>query len=141
MKKTDKKDFIFWAPRIMAIIFIAFLALFSLDVFGQGYGFWEIVLGLLVHNIPSFILAFILWLSWKREIVGAVAFFAAGALYLLQLTLNAIRHPPFEWYMLSWGLVIAGPAFVVGLLFLLGWCKRRKAKAAPKQGSRMKRRS
>jgi hypothetical protein len=31
----------FWAPRALAILFIAFMSFFALDVFGEGYGFWR----------------------------------------------------------------------------------------------------
>jgi hypothetical protein len=75
--------FIFWTPRILSIIFIAFLALFSLDVFMEGASFWQILGGLFMHNIPVFILVAILIIAWKREIVGAVAFFLAGLLYII----------------------------------------------------------
>lgn len=32
----------------------------------------------------------------------------------------------FEWYMLSWSIEIAGPAFFIGILFLMGWFKKKK---------------
>jgi hypothetical protein len=120
----DKKisKFIYWTPRILSIIFICFIALFSLDVFGNNYGFWGTALAFLMHNIPSFILLAILIISWKREIVGGVAFILAGLLYILTLAMN----PQFEWYMISWSVTIAGPAFLIGILFLVGWFKKRK---------------
>ena len=36
MKKTGKG--LYWAPRILSILFICFLSLFSLDVFEPGKG-------------------------------------------------------------------------------------------------------
>ena len=41
----------------------------------------EIMLGLLMHNIPSNIMAVLLVIAWKKEIVGAVGYFEAGLLY------------------------------------------------------------
>ena len=41
-------------------------------VFGQL--FWVC----LIHNIPALLLAIIVWISWKYEIVGGVAFILAG---------------------------------------------------------------
>jgi hypothetical protein len=35
---------------------------------------------------------------------------------------------PFEWYMLSWSLIIAGPAFLVGILFFINWFKKKNLK-------------
>lgn len=119
-KKLNK--FIYWAPRILSIAFILFLALFSLDVFDSNFGFWGTILGLLIHNIPSFVLTAILILSWKREIIGAVAFIIAGFAYISLLLMN----PNFEWYMISWSMIIAGPAFLIGFLFLKNWEYRKK---------------
>src|SRR4030042_4075717 len=80
MKKKINK-FIYWTPRILSIIFILFLAMFSLDIFEGNYGFWGTVVGLFMHNIPSLILLIILLVSWKHEIVGGIAFIMAGLFY------------------------------------------------------------
>jgi hypothetical protein len=106
----------------MAIAFILFLALFSLDVFGNEYTFWETVIGLFMHNIPSMVLLVVLLIAWRYEIVGAIAFVLAGLAYIGLLAMN----PEFEWYMISWSLTIAGPAFLVGILFWIGWRQKRK---------------
>ena len=115
--------FVYWTPRILSILFILFLALFSLDVFDEGLGFWGTVVGLLMHNIPSFVLLAVTLVAWKREIVGAVAFFLAGLAYI---ALVMVR-PDFEWYRIAWIVQISGPAFLIGFLYWLNW-KRKKAK-------------
>lgn len=112
--------FLFWTPRILAIIFILFLAMFSLDIFDMNLDFWGTVVGLFMHNIPSLVLLIVLIISWKYEIVGGIAFILAGLLYIGRLLMN-----PFEWYMLSWSMTIAGPAFLVGILFIIGWRKKQ----------------
>ena len=122
MAKVGK--FIFWTPRILAILFILFLAMFSLDVFGNNYTFWETVVGLLMNNIPVFVLIIVLIISWKHELVGAVSFVLAGLLYIAMLL---IRNQQFEWYILSWSMIIAGPAFLIGILFLIGWRQKKKS--------------
>jgi hypothetical protein len=38
MKKPVKR-ILFWTPRLLGILLVAFLALLSLDVFGMGGGF------------------------------------------------------------------------------------------------------
>lgn len=119
-EEKKKKGWIYWTPRIVSIIFILFLALFSLDVFGNGYNFWQTILGLLIHNIPSIILAIVLWISWKYEVVGGIAFILAGLLYIAITLRNK-----FEWYMLSWIIQISGIAFFIGILFLIGWKRKR----------------
>lgn len=121
MRKNVSK-FTYWTPRILSILFILFLMLFSLDIFDLKLGFWGTVLGLFMHNIPALLLAVVVWISWKYEIVGGIAFILAGILYIILLFMN----PRFEWYMLSWFVTIAGPAFLVGILFLMNWRKKKK---------------
>ena len=125
MAKVNK--FIFWTPRILSILFILFLAMFSLDVFGNGYSFWETVVGLFMHNLPSMILLVILIISWKHEIVGGITFIFAGLLYTLLIAVGSLKGP-FEWYMFSYSMIIAGPAFFIGILFLIGWRMKQKRK-------------
>jgi len=119
-KKVGK--FVYWFPRIMSILFILFLALFSLDVFSEGLGFWGTLLGLLIHNIPSFVLLIILLISWKYEIVGGIGYILAGLVYIVLV----IFSRGFEWFMFVWVLQISGIAFLIGILFLVGWYKKRK---------------
>ena len=121
-KKINK--FIYWTPRILSIIFILFLAMFSLDIFDTKLGFWETVLGLFMHNIPVFILLVILLISWKHEIVGGIVFILAGILYIVIMTISALRNP-FEWYMISYSFIISGPAFLIGILFIINWLKKK----------------
>ncbi len=116
--------FVYWTPRILSIIFILFLAMFSLDVFDMKLGFWGTALGLFMHNIPVFVLLIVLLISWKHEIVGGVVFILAGALYVLMILMNVLRNS-FEWYMVVWILTIAGPAFLIGILFIINWRKRQ----------------
>jgi hypothetical protein len=126
MKKSTKRTkkiskFVYWTPRILSIIFLAFLAMFSLDEFGNGYTFWQTVLGLFMHNIPVFILLAVLLIAWKYEIVGGIGFILAGFLYIFW-TMSRV-----PWYtVISWSMIIAGPAFLIGILFLIGWFKKRR---------------
>ena len=123
MKRRVSK-FVYWTPRILGIIFILFLAMFSLDIFDMKLGFWETILGLFMHNIPVFILLIVLLISWKHEIVGGVIFTLAGTLYVVIILMNTLRNS-FEWYMVSYSLIIAGPAFLIGILFIVNWLKKR----------------
>jgi len=119
-KKINK--FIHFAPRVIAILLMLFLALFSFDVFGEGYGFWQTILAFLMHNIPVFILIVLLIIAWKYEIIGGIAFILAGLLYIVTLLFSG----NFHWYMLSWSVMISGPAFIVGGLFLAEWFQKKK---------------
>lgn len=119
MKQINK--FVYWPPRILGIIFVLFLMVFSLDVFGEGLNIGQIAIGLFIHNLPALILLFFLIISWKYELVGGIVFILAGLLYIFMLAAN----PKFEWYMLSWSIIIAVPTFLVGILFMINWFKKK----------------
>ncbi|MDO8622690.1 MAG: hypothetical protein Q7R52_00420 [archaeon] len=120
-KERKVGKFLYWTPRVLSIIFILFLSLFSLDIFGNNYTFWETIVGLFMHNIPSLVLLMVLLISWKYELVGGIVFILGGLLYIY-LT---IGRNSFEWYMLAWIIQIAGPAFLIGILWILNWRKKK----------------
>ena len=109
------KGWIFWTPRILSILFICFLFLFSFDVFGEGQGFWMTALAFFMHNIPVLILLVVLLISWKYEIVGGVAFILAGLAYMLWKNFELFSY-----------LIIVGTTFFIGILFLIEWFRKRK---------------
>ncbi len=124
-QKSEINKYIFWIPRILSILFICFLAVFSLDVFDSGLSFWLTILALLMQNIPGIFLAIVLAISWKYEIVGGIAFIFAGLLYILSV-LPKIFQTGFQYYYLTWFLMISGPAFLIGILFFIGWYQKKK---------------
>ena len=71
-----------------------------------------------------FILIAVLIISWKYEIVGGIAFILAGILYIAMILINILKTG-FEWYYLAWALQISRIAFLVGILFLVGWKQKR----------------
>ena len=123
MIKANK--FVFWVPRILAILFILFLAIFSLDIFEGNYGFWGTVLGLFMHNIPTLILLIVLIISWKHEVVGGIAFILAGIIYIAMLLITSLKTG-FEWYYLLWAVQISGIAFLIGILFMINWYRKKR---------------
>jgi len=117
----NNNKFVFWAPRVLSIILVLFLTIFSWDVFDENLGFWQTILGLLIHNIPAILLAAIIWVSWKYEIVGGIAFILAG---IAHMVFSVVRVD----YDISsaFSLIIDVPAFLIGILFLTGWFKKKK---------------
>jgi hypothetical protein len=115
------KRILFWAPRALSILFIAFLSLFALDVFGHELGFWQTVLALTMQLIPSFVLIVALILAWRWEWIGAVLYAAAGLLYVVWVVSMSRPVPPAMRFI--WALTIAGPAFLIAGLFLANWRK------------------
>ena len=73
----------FWAPRILCLLFAAFISLFALDVFGENHGFWQTVFALLMHLLPTGLLLVILALSCRWEWIGGILFPALGGLHLV----------------------------------------------------------
>jgi len=110
------KAFLFWTPRILGILLILFLALLSLDVFEMGGGFWAILLGLVMHNIPMLLLLAALIAGWRWEWIGALAFGTFGIWYMLGM----------RGFDAAASILLGGIPILVGLLFLAGWIWRKK---------------
>lgn len=104
------KKVLFWAPRVLGVLFAIFISLFALDVFMEGYGFWEMIIALLMHLIPTAIFLLVLVVAWRWERIGGFLFIALGVLYIA-LFWSPDRLPGY--------LIISGPLFLVGFLFLL----------------------
>ncbi len=118
MNKT-LRQILFWAPRILGIVFALFLMLFSFDVIDLGLGFWETVGAWFMHSIPSIVLIIIIVLAWKWEWIGALAFLGVAVWYALMT--RGIQG--------SVNLVISVIPFILGLLFLAGWIWRKQIRS------------
>ena len=86
-------------------------------MFSEDYGFWQTVVALLMHLVPTGIVLFVLEISWRWEWVGAVIFTALGVLYLVM-----------AWgkFPLSAYFTISGPLFLVAGLFFVNWVMRSR---------------
>ena len=111
------KQWIYWAPRVLSILFAAFISLFALDIFGAGYGVWETILGLFIHLVPVYILVGGLLLAWRRPWVGAVLYFGLAILYVV---LSGGRQ---HW---SAYLGISFPLVVISALWFANWFYRKE---------------
>jgi hypothetical protein len=109
--KDRVRRLLFWTPRITLLLFALLLSLFALDVFGQGAGFWETLLGLLIHLIPTWAMLIVVALAWRWEWVGTILLTAWAIAYLVM----ASGFPPSVYLMMS------GLPFMLGLLFWLNW--------------------
>ncbi len=109
MKKKPKKA-LYWAPRILAILFTIFISLFALDVFSEGYGFWETIVALFMHLVPTYLLIIALLIAWQREYIGGIIFIILGIFYVIMAWSNLT----FKIF-----LILPGPLFLIGILFLL----------------------
>jgi hypothetical protein len=115
--KPSVKKLLFWTPRIICILFAAFLTIFSADVFDEAKGFREIAIGLFMHNLPVFGLIIVLIISWKWEWVGGAFYILLGLAYIISF---------WGRFVLSTYFFIAGPLFLLGILFIIGWIYRKE---------------
>ena len=105
-----KNKALFWFPRILVILAILFLMLFSLDEFNGNYSILRMLEGFLIHNIPAFILLGILILAWTKELAGGILFIIAaftGCIYFHGFTVNTPA------------LILMVPFFLAGIVFLI----------------------
>ena len=101
MAKKSKHTFWFKLAIVLSILFILFISLFALDVFGEPL--WYI--GLLVHLIPSFVLTILTIISSKNGLIGGILMIIAG----------------FFATFFFHSILLFIPMFIVGSLFLLDW--------------------
>jgi len=104
-----KNKILFWLPRILGIAFALFISIFALDVFGEGYPWYEAILAFLIHLVPTYIAIIILLIAWKWPVIGSIGYFAAGIFYIF--VMNEI-----DWVAVA---IISGPLFLTGLLFII----------------------
>lgn len=114
--KTKMQKVILWSPRIICMIFAAFISIFSFDVFEMNAGFWQKVLGFLMHNIPTFFLILVLIFSWRWPMVGGIVYILLGLAYIV------LAWGKFHW---SAYVMISGPLFLLGGLFFLSWYQKK----------------
>lgn len=117
--KRDKISY--WAPRLLALVLIGFMALLSLDVFDMDVTAGKKALGLLIHNIPTIVLAIILAVAWKREMVGAAGFLALGIAWIGFI----IGRTEDLSTKISMSLTLGIPAFLISFLFYHSYKKNR----------------
>jgi hypothetical protein len=116
MNKTKQRWWLFWSPRILGILYALFISLFALDVFDSGYGFWETILALLVHLVPTWIILAALFIAWRWERVGGILFIVLAMVFIA-----------FFGWRGSWlnYCLLFSPLILAGILFLAeGYSKR-----------------
>jgi hypothetical protein len=104
-----KSRIFYWIPRVLAIISILFMTLFSLDAFGGNESFGMKMLGFLMHNIPVLIVTAILVVAWKWEVAGGILFilsFITGTLFFHSFSGN------------PGSIIVIAPLLLIGILFI-----------------------
>lgn len=101
-----------WLPRVITILAILLLMMFSMDCFAPEYSFMEKLTCFVMHNIPAFIIILALVVAWKWELFGGILFivvFLAAGIFFKSFG----RNPA--------SLIVITPFLVVGVLFLLNY--------------------
>lgn len=111
---TSSTAALFWAPRILTILFALFLSVFALDVFGETKGLLETLTALALHLVPTLLVVVLLVLAWRWELIGVVAF---ASLAIGYIWMSWGRFP------LSTYVVISGPLLLISVLFFLSWLR------------------
>ena len=99
-----------WLTRIMAILAILFMMMFSLDVFEGNEPFISQLLAFFKHNIPAFLLIIALIIAWRHEIAG-------GLIFILLFIALGIYWESFSGNKGS--LFIITPYLLVGILIII----------------------
>jgi len=103
-----KNKLLYWIPRILGILAILFMMMFSLDCFGAGGV--ETLKCLAMHNIPALIILLVLVIAWKWELIGGILFIVAsiaGSIYFKGFSTNPGVLP------------VMAPFLITGILFML----------------------
>jgi hypothetical protein len=95
---------LYWLPRVFGIMFIVVATLFVFDIERFSWG------ALFMHLLPALVVLVALLIAWKQEMIGGILFIILGIAYII-----------LAWGKTPWMsfLVMSGPAFVIGVLFLL----------------------
>jgi hypothetical protein len=99
---------LFWAPRLLGVLFVLFVSMFALDVLVEGSGWKATLAALAIHLIPAAVLFVVLAIAWRFDIAGGFLFALLAVTYMVQ-----------SWGHPDWILAISGPLFLIGFLFLL----------------------
>lgn len=106
----------YWLPRVLGVLFVAFLSVFALDALGEGQSLGERALAVAMHLVPSAIVLAALAVAWRWGGVGGLIFLGLGIAYIIT-----------AWGRFHWSAyaAIAGPPLLIGALFELDWFSRK----------------
>ncbi|MFA6322707.1 MAG: hypothetical protein WCX71_04500 [Candidatus Buchananbacteria bacterium] len=112
-----KNDFWRWLPRILAIAYILFLALFALDVFAPNQSLLKSLMALAIHLAPNYLLIAALVVAWKREDIGGILFLLIGLGFYFFFNANIYT-----------ALILIAPLLIIGGLFLINFYWQKNSK-------------
>ncbi len=119
MNAYVKTNTLIWLPRLLTIIFILFISIFSLDALSSNEMLSQKLINFSIHLIPSFVLIATLIISWNRPLIGGLVFIILGIVF----TLFFNTYKEFINF-----LIISFPLILTGILFLFSYYLLRNRK-------------
>ncbi len=114
-KTMQSKNILLKIAKILSIIYILFISMFAFDMFAENWIWYKILIGFLIHLIPSFVLIALLVWAWKKSLYGGIAFIVLSIIFTLF----------FKTYQMWQSLVfLTLPLLIIGVLFILGRNKK-----------------
>ena len=104
------RKIIYWAPRVLAVLYALFISLFALDVFSEGYSITETIVALFMHMLPTLVVVIMLVIAWRWELIGGLLFILLAGAFLVFFGRGGD---------LDTSLIVAVPLFLVGMLCLI----------------------
>jgi len=117
-----------WAPRVLAMLAILFVSMFSLDAFHASVPLKDQILDWLMHMLPSFVLIIVLVIAWKWENIGGIIFLSVGLAFSPYVFWGNYTHNHSIWLSFFIILTITFPFMLTGFLFMLSYYTKKKAK-------------
>ncbi len=105
-----KFHWLIWIPRVLMMLLILFVSMFSLDAFEGNHTIWQKLLGFFIHNIPSLLLVATLFITWKKPLFAGIFFIVLAI--LLSIFWHTYENP-------TTFLIFTVPMLVVGILFII----------------------
>jgi Zn-dependent protease with chaperone function len=110
---------LYLTPRLLSLAYAFFLVSMSIDIdIVPQQNVAELLIGFIV---PIIIILGVLYASWKFDIVGGIIFILFGVFFAAWILINT----PTGGNVLGLWLTFAGPATIIGVLFLINWRKNK----------------
>lgn len=115
-----------WFPRIICILVILLVSLMAADAFSPGLSIWQQLAGFFLHLIPSFVLAGILVIAWKWELLGGAIFVIIGIGLSPFIYTHNFRMNHSVGMSITILLMVTFPFIVAGILFIVSHFLKKK---------------
>jgi hypothetical protein len=124
--KTSK---LIWIPRVLLIVLIGFISIFSFDVFEGSAPLIDKLLALLIHLIPSFLMLIVLIISWIIPQIGGILCIILGGVF--GVWFRAWNVFTSQGVANIFPLILVLLLVIVGILFIAFGRQRKKLTENP----------